>query len=185
MINYESIVNAYGERLGIEEKVMARRIFNDLLAQGRDFEWICYAIANLRGRSPLDVPHLMFYRGFQAEVDILQKEGRELLNKLLIEDARKYWRFNLIDIVGISEEEFETRYENEKESFELGYYSNILGEYFFNVMPFEEWDFATDFYNQDDEYQQEHKQKIIDLFFYYCIKPSFMEDLFYERRHND
>ena len=153
MINYESIVNAYGERLDIEEKVIARRIFNELLTQGRDFEWICYAIANLRGRSPLDVPHLMFYRGFQAEVDILQKEGRELLNKLLIEDARRYWRFNLIDIVGISEEEFETRYENEKESFELGYYSNILGEYFFNVMPFEEWDFATDFYNQDDEYQ--------------------------------
>ena len=185
MINYESMVNAYGEGLSIEEKVIARKIFNDLLSQGRNFEWIYYAIANLRGRSPLKVPHLMFYQGFQAEVDILQKEGQSLLKKLLIEDARKYWRFNLINIVGVSEEEFELRYENEKESFELGYYASILSHYFKNEMTIYEWDFATDYYNQDNDYQQKNKQKIIDLFFNYYIKPSFKEDLFYEFRNNN
>ena len=80
MIDYERIVNAYGERLSIEEKVIARKIFNDLLAQGRDFEWICYAIANLRGRSPLDVPYLMFYRGrtrlLEIQLDALRKRQR-------------------------------------------------------------------------------------------------------------
>lgn len=65
MIDFEKEVNKYGESLSKEGKDKARAVFNELLAQGRTFEWLYYAIKQLRGRSILKYPRLLFYKGFQ------------------------------------------------------------------------------------------------------------------------
>ena len=65
MIDFEAEVNKYGESLSTDEKDNARAAFNELLAQGRTFEWLYYAIKQLNGRSIQKYPKLLFYKGFQ------------------------------------------------------------------------------------------------------------------------
>ena len=64
MIDFEKEVNKYGASLSEHEKVKARAVFNELLGQGRSYEWLYYAIKRLGGRSILDYPRLLFFREF-------------------------------------------------------------------------------------------------------------------------
>lgn len=64
MIDFEKEVTKYGQSLNDAEKVTAREVFNELLAQGHSFEWLFYAIQRLRGRSILDCPKLLFFKDF-------------------------------------------------------------------------------------------------------------------------
>lgn len=164
-INYEASVNKYGESLSSEEKALARRVFNDLLAQGYDFEWLFYAIKNLKGRSILKVPHLMFYQGFKNEVEWLKAQGRKLIEQEMIAQPHAYWYHNIVWCLEKDEDEFEERYQREKDSFELGFYANILSFYYQGIISDDDWEFITDYYNRDDEYQDEHKERVINMFF--------------------
>ena len=44
MIDYEKEIARYGSSLSPQEKEKARAVFNDLLSNGRSFEWLYYAI---------------------------------------------------------------------------------------------------------------------------------------------
>ena len=77
MIDFEKEIAQYGSSLSPREKELARKVFNDLLANGRSFEWLYYAIQRLDGRSILEYPKLMFYKPFQNEVQKMIDEARE------------------------------------------------------------------------------------------------------------
>ena len=77
MIDFEKEIARYGSSLSPREKELARKVFNDLLANGRSFEWLYYAIQRLDGRSILEYPKLMFYKPFQNEVQKMIDEARE------------------------------------------------------------------------------------------------------------
>ena len=77
MIDFEKEIARYGSSLSPREKELARKVFNDLLANGRSFEWLYYAIQRLDGRSILECPKLMFYKPFQNEVQKMIDEARE------------------------------------------------------------------------------------------------------------
>ena len=64
MIDFEHEVNKYGQSLSPRAKDKARAVFNELLGQGRSYEWLYYAIKRLNGRSILDYPRLLFFREF-------------------------------------------------------------------------------------------------------------------------
>ena len=81
MIDFEKEVNKYGASLSEREKVKARAVFNELLGQGRSYEWLYYAIKRLNGRSILDYPRLLYFREFQSEVDEDIAEAREEARK--------------------------------------------------------------------------------------------------------
>ena len=81
MMNFEYEVNKYGQSLSHRAKDKARAVFNELLAQGRTFEWLYYAIKRLNGRSILDCPRLLYFREFQSEVDEDMAEAREEARK--------------------------------------------------------------------------------------------------------
>jgi hypothetical protein len=44
MIDYEKEITKYGSSLSPQEKERAREVFDDLLAQGYDFDWLYYAV---------------------------------------------------------------------------------------------------------------------------------------------
>ena len=77
MIDYEKEIARYGSSLSPQEKEKARAVFNDLLSNGRSFEWLYYAIQHFNGRNILEYPRLMFYRPFQQEVDLLVEQAHE------------------------------------------------------------------------------------------------------------
>lgn len=77
MLDFEKEITRYGASLSPQEKEIARKVFDDLLAQGFDFDWLYYAVQRLNGRSILECPKLMFYKPFQREVDALVEEARE------------------------------------------------------------------------------------------------------------
>lgn len=89
MIDFEYEVNKYGQSLSPRAKDKARSVFNELLRQGRSYEWLYYAIKRLDGRSILDYPRLLFFREFQEEVDERMAEAKE--------EARKYeeWKAHI------------------------------------------------------------------------------------------
>ena len=68
MIDFEYEVNKYGQSLSPRAKDKARSVFNELLEQGRSYEWLYYAIKRLNGRSILDCPKLLYFQEFQEEV---------------------------------------------------------------------------------------------------------------------
>ena len=86
MIDFENEVAKYGKSLSAREQDKARAVFNELLAQGRSFEWLYYAIKHFGNRSILNYPRLMFYSEFQEEVDEIMEEAREQ------ERAHEEWR---------------------------------------------------------------------------------------------
>lgn len=77
MIDYEKEIARYGSSLSPQEKEKARDVFNELLAQGYDFDWLYYAVQRLNGRSILEYPRLMFYNPFQEEVNAMMEAARE------------------------------------------------------------------------------------------------------------
>ena len=88
MIDFEYEVNKYGQSLSPLAKDKARAVFNELLRQGRSYEWLYYAIKRLDGRSILDYPKLLFFREFQSEVDADMAEAREEERKKKERNAR-------------------------------------------------------------------------------------------------
>lgn len=88
MIDFEYEVNKYGQSLSPRAKDKARAVFNELLGQGRSYEWLYYAIKRLNGRSILDYPRLLFFREFQEEVDEDMAEAREEERKKKEHNAR-------------------------------------------------------------------------------------------------
>jgi len=88
MIDFEKEVNKYGQSLSARGQDTARRVFNELLAQGRSYEWLYYAIKRLNGRSILDYPRLLYFREFQSEVDEDMAEAREEERKKKERNAR-------------------------------------------------------------------------------------------------
>ena len=88
MIDFEYEVNKYGQSLSPRAKDKARAVFNELLVQGRSYEWLYYAIKRLNGRSILDCPRLLFFREFQSEVDEDMAEAREEERKKKERNAR-------------------------------------------------------------------------------------------------
>ena len=44
MIDYEKEIARYGSSLSDAEKDKARAVFNELLAQGFDFDWLYFAV---------------------------------------------------------------------------------------------------------------------------------------------
>ena len=89
MIDFENEVAKYGKSLSAREKDKARAVFNELLAQGRSFEWLYYAIKHFGGKSILNYPRLMFYREFQEEVDEIVAEAQEK------ERAHEEWKAHI------------------------------------------------------------------------------------------
>ena len=77
MIDYEKEIARYGSSISPQEKEKARAVFNELLAQGYDFDWLYYAVQRLNGRSILEYPRLMFYKPFQEEVNAMMEAARE------------------------------------------------------------------------------------------------------------
>ena len=77
MIDFEKEIAKYGKSLSAREQDKARAVFNELLAQGRSFEWLYYAIKHFGNKSILNYPRLMFYSEFQEEVDEIMAEARE------------------------------------------------------------------------------------------------------------
>ena len=77
MVDFEKEIARYGSSLSPREKEKAREVFNELLARGRSFEWLYYAVLRLNGRSILECPKLMFYKPFQDEVERMIDEARE------------------------------------------------------------------------------------------------------------
>ena len=71
MIDFEHEVNKYGQSLSPRAKDKARAVFNELLAQGRSFEWLYYSIKRLNGRNIVNYPKLLFYKEFWEEVECL------------------------------------------------------------------------------------------------------------------
>ena len=108
MIDFEKEVTKYGQPLSERGKAKARTVFNELLAQGRTFEWLYYAIQHLNGRSLIDYPKLLFYKEFQKEVDEIMAEAHEK------EQAKKEWQARIC--AGIEEQmkKFEEARENRK-----------------------------------------------------------------------
>ena len=88
MIDFEYEVNKYGQSLSPRTKDKARAVFNELLGQGRSYEWLYYAIKRLNGRSILDYPRLLYFWEFQSEVDEDMAEAREEARKKEEHDAR-------------------------------------------------------------------------------------------------
>ena len=89
MIDFEHEVTQYGKSLSAREQDKARAVFNELLAQGRSFEWLYYAIKHFGNRSILNYPRLMFYSEFQEEVDEIMAEAREQ------ERAHEEWKAHI------------------------------------------------------------------------------------------
>lgn len=77
MIDFEYEVNKYGQSLSPRAKDKARAVFNELLKQGRTYEWLYYAIKRLNGRSILDCPKLLYFQEFQEEVHDTMIAARE------------------------------------------------------------------------------------------------------------
>ena len=127
MIDFESKVNEYGKSLSPRAQDKTRAVFNELLAQGRTFEWLYYAIKNLNGRSILNYPRLLFFREFQEEADSLMQKGREIISNIYQRDAYRHWRANILSLPNANKEAFEKRYRREQREFELAYYADLLG----------------------------------------------------------
>ena len=65
MIDFKNEVNKYGMSLSDRGQDIARGVFNELLAQGRSFEWLYYSIKRLNGRNIANYSKLLFYKEFQ------------------------------------------------------------------------------------------------------------------------
>lgn len=179
MIDFEYEVNKYGQSLSPRAKDKARAVFNELLGQGRSYEWLYYAIKNLRGRSILNCPRLLYYKEFQEEVDVLQQKGREIISGIYHRDAYRHWRANILSLPNANEEKFEKQYREKQRDFELSYYANFLGIGYLKVSD-EEKEFCDNYFNASYEYKLEHETEILELYDKYWALPYLEEALKYD-----
>ena len=179
MIDFEKEVNKYGQSLSARGQDTARRVFNELLAQGCSFEWLYYSTKRLNGRNIVNYPKLLFYKEFQEEVECLQSKGREILNEAYHIAPYRHWRANILSLQNSNEQAFEKRYKEEQREFELAYYANFLGVGYVNVSQPEK-DFCDDYFNESFEYKLEHEEEIMTLYDKYFTLPYLEEALQYD-----
>ena len=77
MIDYVKEVNDYGRKLEPVAKQVARDVFSQLLEEGKDYEWLYYAVMNLGQRDIARYRSLFFYKPFQEEVAAMVAANRE------------------------------------------------------------------------------------------------------------
>ena len=77
MIDYVKEVNDYGRKLEPVAKQVARDVFNRLLEEGKDYEWLYYAVMNLGQRDIIRHRGLFFYKPFREEVAAMVAANRE------------------------------------------------------------------------------------------------------------
>ena len=77
MIDYVKEVNDYGRKLDPVAEQVARDVFSQLLEEGKDYEWLYYAVMNLGQRDIARYRNLFFYKPFQEEVASMVAANRE------------------------------------------------------------------------------------------------------------
>lgn len=77
MIDYVKEVNDYGRKLAPVAKQVARDVFSQLLEEGKDYEWLYFAVMNLGQRDIARYRNLFFYKPFQEEVAAMVVAYRE------------------------------------------------------------------------------------------------------------
>lgn len=77
MIDYVKEVNDYGRKLDPVAKQVARDVFSQLLEEGKDYEWLYYAVMNLGQRDIIRHRGLFFYKPFREEVAAMVAGNRE------------------------------------------------------------------------------------------------------------
>ena len=77
MIDYVKEVNDYGRKLDPVAKQVARDVFSQLLEEGKDYEWLYYAVMNLGQRDIIRHRNLFFYKPFQEEVAAMVAANQE------------------------------------------------------------------------------------------------------------
>lgn len=77
MIDYVKEVNDYGRKLDPVAKQVARDVFSQLLEEGKDYEWLYYAVMNLGQRDIIRHRGLLFYKPFREEVAAMVAANRE------------------------------------------------------------------------------------------------------------
>ena len=77
MIDYVKEVNDYGRKLEPVAKQVARDVFSQLLEEGKDYEWLYYAVMNLGQRDIIRHRGLFFYKPFRDEVNAMVTANRE------------------------------------------------------------------------------------------------------------
>ena len=77
MIDYVKEVNDYGRKLDPVAKQVARDVFSQLLEEGKDYEWLYYAVMNLGQRDIIRHRGLFFYKPFREEVAAMVAANRE------------------------------------------------------------------------------------------------------------
>ena len=77
MIDYAKEVNDYGRKLEPVAKQVARDVFSQLLEEGKDYEWLYYAVMNLGQRDIIRHRGLFFYKPFREEVAAMVAANRE------------------------------------------------------------------------------------------------------------
>ena len=77
MIDYVKEVNDYGRKLEPVAKQVARDVFSQLLEEGKDYEWLYFAVMNLGQRDIARYRNLFFYKPFQEEVAAMVVANRE------------------------------------------------------------------------------------------------------------
>ena len=77
MIDYVKEVNDYGRKLEPVAKQVARDVYSQLLEEGKDYEWLYYAVMNLGQRDIIRHRGLFFYKPFREEVAAMVAANRE------------------------------------------------------------------------------------------------------------
>ena len=77
MIDYVKEVNDYGRKLEPVAKQVARDVFSQLLEEGKDYEWLYFAVMNLGQRDIARYRNLFFYKPFQEEVAAMVAANQE------------------------------------------------------------------------------------------------------------
>ena len=77
MIDYAKEVNDYGRKLEPVAKQVARDVFSQLLEEGKDYEWLYFAVMNLGQRDIARYRNLFFYKPFREEVAAMVAANRE------------------------------------------------------------------------------------------------------------
>ena len=77
MIDYVKEVNNYGRKLDPVAKQVARDVFSQLLEEGKDYEWLYYAVMNLGQRDIIRHRGLFFYKPFREEVAAMVAANQE------------------------------------------------------------------------------------------------------------
>ena len=77
MIDYVKEVNDYGRKLEPVAKQVARDVFSRLLEEGKDYEWLYFAVMNLGQRDIIRHRGLFFYKPFREEVAAMVAANRE------------------------------------------------------------------------------------------------------------